>query len=104
MHNTTIDNLIITIRNNTMKDVLFKVKPNTKFSDIYEAYCVRQKYNFVIMFNNKIIDKVDTPNSLNMIKYDNIVVYSTQLYTHNVFSCDPLPKIKMLNSYATIQC
>ena len=72
----------IIVRDQQGGEVHFKVKPNTKFTKVFDAYCNKKAVAidaYTFMFDGVRVQKDQTPNELEMSDSDVIDALMTQL-------------------------
>ena len=75
--------LHITVSSQAYEDIVFKVKPNTKFEKIIEKYCerfsIKNKEAVVFLFDGEKINKDKTPAELNLEEGDVVEAVQEQI-------------------------
>ncbi len=77
-------NLIhITVSSQNFEDIVFKIKPTTKFDKIIEKYCerfsIKSKETVVFLFDGEKIKKDSTPAEINLEEGDVIEAIQEQV-------------------------
>ena len=75
--------LHITVSSQSFEDIVFKVKPSTKFDKIIEKYCerfnIKSKESVVFLFDGEKINKDHTPADLHLEEGDVVEAVQEQV-------------------------